>query len=172
MQKYLKLQNLRVILQFLKRAAAFLNSGSDAMLRPALSSSGQEARLKVTKMYHHFLGLIYSQFWSNHNKKMFQQLSNTHCTLLNLGCVTMWAALLYSSGQVDIYLSCRCWVGGRLSDYKVLLLPHNSWTRKFCPGRKRIFYTSKPSEEDKANSGDIFPFSSEPVNPWTLWCVG
>ena len=62
MQKYLKLQNLRVILQFLKRAAAFLISGSDAMLRPALSSSGQEARLKVTKLYHHFLGLIYSQF--------------------------------------------------------------------------------------------------------------
>ena len=62
MQKYLKLQNLRVILQFLKRAAAFLNSGSDAILRSALSSSGQEARLKVTKMYHHFLGLIYSQF--------------------------------------------------------------------------------------------------------------
>ena len=88
MQKYLKLQNLRVILQFLKRDAPFLNSGSDAMLRPALSSSGQEARLKVTKMYHHFLGLIYSQFWSNHDKKCFISFLNIHCTLVNLGCVT------------------------------------------------------------------------------------
>ena len=62
MQKYLKLQNLRVILQFLKRVAAFLNSGTDAMLRPALSSSGQEARLKVTKIENHLSGLIYSRF--------------------------------------------------------------------------------------------------------------
>ena len=46
-------------------------------------------------------------------------------------------------------------MGGRLSDSKVLLLPPNSWTRKFCPKMQRIFHPSRPSEEDKANSGEI-----------------